>query len=467
METLQKLKETSSSNEKLKILEEELNEVNEFLIRKALNDEVFGLNTKTLMKVFNIKDLKGYEDVGDWIDKNNNQLTSSRNNSLVYRVEKLFKDILSKSGKNLIEYLNYEFHDYNKEELIWITRALLKDLKIGMSVTQVNKVFQKLNKPLIEVFQVQLCKALKVSELDTLTNYPYYCETKYDGTRTIAYIEKLKDTRTLRNLMSFDEEDINYNNISITLKSRQGKDTTSQFPEVVKALKEFAKKNNLTNTILDGEIISKDFNSIQKRLGRKENNIEIDTSLRFVIFDILKYENEDMKEKPFDIRREVINRLTHVPKIDYSNCYLANDKQSIIAFYNIQCARGEEGIIIKDRNGLYAQEKKDERKGMWKLKPVETMDLTIVGFQYGTGRHSNTVGSLKLTNKDNSIQCDCGSGLSDDERDRLLQLYKEDSLLNRIVEVKYWEIQKPDEKGIRSLRFPIYVCLREDKNESD
>ena len=466
MKTLQKLKETSSTNEKLEILEQELNKVNEFLIRKALNDEVFGLSTKTLMKVFNIKDLKGYEDISDWIEKEYKYNCITHETLDVNDLEIIFYNMKKYSGNKLINKLKQLIVIFEKEEIIWICRALLKDLKINMSVTSVNKVFSRLDKTLIETFQVQLCAPLKLSELDKLNNYPYFCETKYDGTRTVAFIKEIINNNKVNNLLEY-ESNIGVE-IEVVLKSRQGKDTTAQFPEIVKALKIFAKENNVCNMVLDGEVILKDFNSLQKRLGRLESNIEEDEDLKYIIFDILKYNNIECKQNLFTIRRSLIDSLIYTSKIDYSEIIKCNNKEDIVAFYNVCTLRGEEGIIIKDRYGLYATERKDERKGMWKVKPVETMDLYIAGFEYGTGRHSNTIGALHLSNKDGTIICKCGSGLSDDERNRLLGIRNTNNgLKGRIVEVKYWEINKPDEKGIRSLRFPIYVCLREDKNESD
>lgn len=465
MKTLNKLKQTSSDNEKLVILEQGLNDVNEYLIRKALNDEVFGLSTKTLMKVFNIKSLKGYEDVGDWIDKKykGNYINSKVD---VNGLDKLFNRCKHLSGNNLIYYLQSINLVFDKNNLIWIYRALLKDLKISMGVTQVNKVFKKLNKPLIETFQVQLCKSLKISELDKLNSYPYYCETKYDGTRIIAFIKPLEKNR-IKDLDLFTFNELSVDEIEIMLKSRQGKDCTKQFPEVVSGLKKFAKENKLNNTILDGEIISKDFNSLQKRLGRKQNNIDLDESLKYVVFDIINYEGKNLKDKSFSDRKEFYRKFNFIKEVDYSNGKLCFNKSEIELFYKLNCDNDEEGIVVKDLQGTYATEKKDERKGMWKLKPVETMDLKIVDIEYGTGRHSNTIGSLRLSNNDGTIICDCGSGLSDSERFKLFSLHINNLLLNRIVEIKYWEINKPNEKGISSLRFPIYVCLREDKNESD
>ncbi len=468
MEILQKIKNTNSSNEKLELLRNNLTSEVELLLRASLDDRRFGLSSKTLMKVYGIKSLQGYNDVGDWIENSNKIFNFEYDspNCFLYDLEfNIFKFCEKYSGNKLIEYLRHITSIMTKEQNIWVSRALLKDLKINMGITQVNKVFKELNKPLIETFQVQLCKSLKINELSKLNSYPYYCETKYDGTRSIIYIEK----RTSNNpIISLLEEPIKEYTYNIKIKSRAGKDTTSQFPEIVKEIVYFAMKNNLSNTILDGEIISKDFNSLQKRLGRKSDNIEFDNSLKFICFDILKYEGINYKDRQFKVRTETLFNLKYSDKIEYSNPMFCFNKSEIEKFYEQNCNNKEEGIIIKDVNGLYAEEKKDERKNQWKVKPEETMDLYVTGCEFGTGRHSNVIGAIHLSNKDGTIICKCGSGFSDEERKRLTQLHIENrGLKGRIVEVKYWEIQKPNEQGISSLRFPIYVCLREDKFESD
>ena len=53
------------------------------------------------------------------------------------------------------------------------------------------------------------------------------------------------------------------------------------------------------------KIISKDFDSLQKRLGRKLSNIEIDELLKYKVFDIIKYENEDLKKRIEEIERKL------------------------------------------------------------------------------------------------------------------------------------------------------------------
>ena len=99
-------------------------------------------------------------------------------------------------------------------------------------------------------------------------------------------------------------------------------------------------------------------------------------------------------------------------------------------------------------------------KGCLKLKVMQTCDLKIIGFQEGTGKHVNKLGALIVDFKGNSVGV--GTGFSDEDRTFIWD--NRDSLLGRVVELRYFEITK-DKNGIESLRFPAYVTIREDGKE--
>ena len=79
----------------------------------------------------------------------------------------------------------------------------------------------------------------------------------------------------------------------------------------------------------------------------------------------------------------------------------------------------------------------------------------IKGMIEGTGRHQGKLGSFVIDYKGKEVRV--GSGLNDETRE---QLWKEPEIhIGRIIEVRYQE-ETPD----GSLRFPTFVCFRNDKS---
>jgi len=145
-------------------------------------------------------------------------------------------------------------------------------------------------------------------------------------------------------------------------------------------------------------------------------------------------------------------------------------------------SEGQEGIMMK---ALDAKYKPGNRVGyMVKLKPtMETLDLAIIGGEWGEGRRSGWIGSLKLgcyhPEKDEYLMVGkMATGLTDEQleelTDRLEPLVTEENgreikvRPKVIVEVEYEEIQKsPNYDSGYALRFPRMKQFREDKEDSD
>ena len=89
-----------------------------------------------------------------------------------------------------------------------------------------------------------------------------------------------------------------------------------------------------------------------------------------------------------------------------------------------------------------------------KFKAFHDVDLPIEGYEEGTGRHTGKLGAIVVDHK--GVRVKVGSGFSDDLREQIWA--NPDFFMGRIVEIRYQEIT-PD----GSLRFPTFVCFRNDK----
>jgi len=116
---------------------------------------------------------------------------------------------------------------------------------------------------------------------------------------------------------------------------------------------------------------------------------------------------------------------------------------------------GYEGIMLKDPKSAHWRRR---HPGILKAKTVASYDLKIDQVQEGLGKYKNTLGALVLKSANNKV-VKVGSGISDKQRDELWK--NRESLIGKIVEVSAQEVTK------NSLRFPVFVKLRDDKDEPD
>jgi ATP-dependent DNA ligase len=186
-------------------------------------------------------------------------------------------------------------------------------------------------------------------------------EPKWDGFRAIAFVDGKESY----------------------LQSRNGRPLSRYFPDVTFPPGRY---------VLDGElvILSADgkpqFDALQMRLhpaASRVNKLAAETPASFMAFDLLALKDEALLEKPFRERRKALEKLVRKP-ITLTPFTLDPSKAE-------PWLRGAEGVIAKDLDAPY---RPGERKGMFKIKRVRTIDCVVVGWR--PGKEENTVGSLIL-----------------------------------------------------------------------
>jgi bifunctional non-homologous end joining protein LigD len=118
-------------------------------------------------------------------------------------------------------------------------------------------------------------------------------EPKYDGIRVLAFVT--------------DDDAV--------LITRNGKDKSAQFPEIVEALRAIAAKKK-KDFVLDGEIVALidgepgRYQDLQSRMHVKESNLierhRTSTPSAFILFDILVSSKEVLIHEPWSERRKVL-----------------------------------------------------------------------------------------------------------------------------------------------------------------
>src|SRR5262245_36137521 len=137
-------------------------------------------------------------------------------------------------------------------------------------------------------------------------------EPKYDGIRVIVAIHPRAGSPDVR------------------LWSRLGNEKTSQFPDVVKAIREWARAHERP-LLVDGEIVALDardepagFQNLQGRIHLRNPGLPAPGaagSVAFIAFDLLREGDEDLRGRPLRERRAHLERVfagTRHPRVRLS-----------------------------------------------------------------------------------------------------------------------------------------------------
>ena len=123
--------------------------------------------------------------------------------------------------------------------------------------------------------------------------------------------------------------------------------------------------------------------------------------------------------------------------------------------------QGYEGVVLRHPNVPYYEGRSNH---LLKYKFFKEADLRIIGVIDGEGRLAGTLGSFVVegTIGGLSVRSCVGTGLTDEDRKILSQ---DAHLVGKVLTVKYQSItDKPDKEGFYSLRFPVVVGVKEDRD---
>jgi hypothetical protein len=127
-------------------------------------------------------------------------------------------------------------------------------------------------------------------------------------------------------------------------------------------------------------------------------------------------------------------------------------------YYNELLQRGEEGAVLKNLNGIW---KNHTSPNQVKMKVKDPADLVCVGVQPHK-KKEGWIGALMLESADGIIKVKTGTGLTEADRQKSPDYY-----IGKIIEIEYNEITDDKTTGQKSLFLPVYVDVREDKDEAD
>jgi bifunctional non-homologous end joining protein LigD len=278
----------------------------------------------------------------------------------------------------------------------------------------------------------------------------------------------------------------------VTVYSRNGNDKTAQFPAIVSALAQIARRLDGA-VLLDGEIVAVDpggrplgFQHIQGRIHRTTAG-EIERGEKeqpavLVLFDILRDGDEDLRALPLAARRlrlqERVRITAAIKDVLRLSEMTVDDGRPLLERAQ---SEGWEGLIGKDGQSVYQS---GRRSPAWrKLKLLKQQEFVIGGWTEPRQTRQH-FGALLVGYYDDGnliFAGSVGTGFNQAELDRVAKLLRERETAAspfaakiKTMERPHWvkpqlvaEIRFTEWTSDGLLRQPVYLGTRTDKKATD
>ena len=154
-------------------------------------------------------------------------------------------------------------------------------------------------------------------------------------------------------------------------------------------------------TVIDAEILAfpnneiGTFNDLQTRIGRKTTSAALLKSNPVILkaYDLLEWEGIDIRNSPFEVRRNLLEKLFESIK-DKNLPFYLSERQILNSWEEVATERmraremRSEGLMIKHKNSTYQVGRKKGDWWKWKLEPL-VIDAVLTYAMRGSGRRSN------------------------------------------------------------------------------
>jgi bifunctional non-homologous end joining protein LigD len=293
----------------------------------------------------------------------------------------------------------------------------------------------------------------------------YAFEVKWDGVRSIAYVEGGR----------------------ARFESRRGGDITSRYPE----LRGLGPALSSTAAVLDGEIVAFEgerpsFERLQRRMHvsneRAVRRLMGEVPVVYVIFDLLWLEGHSTLELPYRERRKLLDELApQGPSWQTPAAHGGGGTELLDATKRLEL----EGVVAKRLDSSYEP---GRRSRAWlKVKNHNSQEFVIGGWAAGKGARSTSLGALLIgyyesTEPDARLKYAgrVGTGLTETELRRLVELLdplrRDTSPFSPTPRVKdavfvepelVTEVEFTEWTSAGAVRAPVYLGLRDDRDPRD
>ena len=184
--------------------------------------------------------------------------------------------------------------------------------------------------------------------------------------------------------------------------------------------------------------------------------------VRPFFFDLLLHESDSMLEAATSDR---LDRLDATVPEEFRAARLVTESvEEAQAFFDRVVGEGQEGVVVKRLDAPYDAGRRGS--GWVKVKPRHTLDLVVLGVEWGSGRRRGTLSNIHLGARDGDGFVMLGKtfkGMTDEmlawqtERFLSLETHREGHVVfvrpEQVVEIAFDGVQ-------RSTRYPGGVALR-------
>lgn len=243
----------------------------------------------------------------------------------------------------------------------------------------------------------------------------HFFETKWDGFRSLAFIE----------------------NGEVRLRGRRKTDFTPRFPELLTALKKLP-----SGTVLDGEIVQftngkPDFHALLVRerhfVSAREPNpkkFARERPVQFIAFDLLYDRGQSIMSLPLRERRAKLDKLL-LKKMNERLAISDGQIGNGLALFDTVNKLGLEGVMAKRLDSPYEP---GVRSGAWvKFKQRKSMPAVILGYEPSSARGIKSLVIAAEHNGELTFAGQVGSGLGNEMSSRLLREFKGHAVEKPIV----------------------------------
>ena len=415
-DVLNDLNKSNSSNYKIDTLKKYQNsEIVKQLLKLTYdkNNFNFGMSRTRLLGILNESNFS------EGVDKIDNCLDLLEENS-----GKL-------SGNSAKEFYSSLLQRLTEDSRIILLNILGRDLKCGINVKNINKVFKNLipkpNYMRCAVFSEKLVKKI---------HFPAILQLKMDGTY----------------------REFNVSNGTVSAKTRAGEEYQNEVLfDILKSLPDGYYMGELT---IDSESRFTGnglINSLNPPLDK----------IIFTCWDFLTFDEYTGKVKTAYIDR--FNRLQNLienknfGQIKLVENHVVNNVSEALKQVSLWMSEGLEGGVLKDFNNTF---KNGTSNTQLKIKLKVDAEMRITGFTEGTPgtKREGKIGAIQFANDEGTIKGQC-SGFSDDELEEFSK--NKDSLIGKIISVEFNDVTKAENNEYYALSHPRFIEIRNDKNETD
>ena len=428
---IKKIQETSSRNQKEKILKD--NSENKLL--KDILRFVFSLEVKTGIKRKKLEkevkfestsSIEGFYGLKDYIVNNG-----------------------TGSDKNIADIQKFLSEQTDDLRDLY-TRIILQDLRCGLSEKTINSAF---GYEFIYIHKLEKGEVAEPRHLKLLEGREFGIYKKIDGYRA----------------------EVSVDNDNVKIMSSGGE----LYKELVDIERDFLNAN-LPKGVFACELLAVDpsrqmtrmevFNKTGSLLRRDGIKVGIEVN----VFNFIPDNGFFKGEHPFSCRRrkelakQLVDKINSQFVKNIDPLYIGKDLSQIDYWFEKMIQSEDEGVMVLPLDQKYVGKKSYQQ--MLKIKTEKEADLRIVGFVIGEkGKEfENTLGTMLVEYYNSVVKVMCGYKIKYNSAkydDRMVRDYiwtHQEELLGKIVTVRFMDEQVSD-NGEIDLRMARLICYRDDK----